>query len=105
MNVWKNKKNRGFCEKIRQNIWWHQKKYVPLHSQSENKDYFNKGLRLRNGSVAQLNRASDYGSEGYGFESRRSHKRFHENYKELKIKEEDVIHLTSFFLYITDSAQ
>ncbi len=29
----------------------------------------------RNGSVAQLNRASDYGSEGYRFESCRSHKR------------------------------
>jgi hypothetical protein len=28
----------------------------------------------RNGSVAQLNRASDYGSEGYRFESCRSHK-------------------------------
>ena len=28
-----------------------------------------------NGSVAQLNRASDYGSEGCGFESRGSHKR------------------------------
>ena len=27
------------------------------------------------GSVAQLNRASDYGSEGCGFESRRNHKR------------------------------
>ncbi len=27
-----------------------------------------------NGSVAQLNRASDYGSEGCGFESRRNHK-------------------------------
>ena len=27
----------------------------------------------KNGSVAQLNRASDYGSEGCGFESRRSH--------------------------------
>ena len=25
------------------------------------------------GSVAQLNRASDYGSEGWGFESLRSH--------------------------------
>ena len=25
------------------------------------------------GSVAQLNRASDYGSEGCGFESRRNH--------------------------------
>ena len=52
---------------------------------------------MRNGSVAQLNRASDYGSEGYGFESRRSHKRFHENYKGIKIEKEDVIHLTSSF--------
>ncbi len=29
----------------------------------------------QNGSLAQLNRASDYGSEGYRFESCRSHKR------------------------------
>lgn len=29
----------------------------------------------KNGSVAQLNRASDYGSEGYRFESCRSHKK------------------------------
>ena len=29
----------------------------------------------RIGSVAQLNRASDYGSEGCGFESRRNHKK------------------------------
>ena len=28
----------------------------------------------KEGSVAQLNRASDYGSEGCGFESRRNHK-------------------------------
>ena len=28
----------------------------------------------KRGSVAQLNRASDYGSEGCGFESRRNHK-------------------------------
>ena len=28
---------------------------------------------MRIGSVAQLNRASDYGSEGCGFESRRNH--------------------------------
>ena len=26
-----------------------------------------------NGTVAQLNRASDYGSEGFGFESQRCH--------------------------------
>ncbi len=36
--------------------------FVPLHPQ------------IGNGSVAQLNRASDYGSEGCGFESRRNHK-------------------------------
>ena len=30
---------------------------------------------LANGSLAQLNRASDYGSEGYRFESCRSHKK------------------------------
>ena len=30
---------------------------------------------MRIGSVAQLNRASDYGSEGCGFESRRNHKK------------------------------
>ena len=28
-----------------------------------------------NGSVAQLNRASDYGSEGWGFESLRNHRK------------------------------
>ena len=31
-------------------------------------------MRHPRGSVAQLNRASDYGSEGCGFESRRNHK-------------------------------
>ena len=30
-------------------------------------------MRSQRGSVAQLNRASDYGSEGCGFESRRNH--------------------------------
>ena len=30
---------------------------------------------MKKGSVAQLNRASDYGSEGWGFESLRSHKK------------------------------
>ena len=42
------------------------KKVVILHSQSGNKIAF--------GSLAQLNRASDYGSEGYRFESYTSHK-------------------------------
>ena len=32
---------------------------------------------LGNGPVAQLNRASDYGSEGYRFESCRDHLRNH----------------------------
>ena len=36
-------------------------------------------LHLRNGPVAQLNRASDYGSEGYRFESCRDHKLGHLN--------------------------
>ncbi len=40
-------------------IW---EKVVPLHSQNRNK-----------GSLAQLNRAFDYGSKGYRFESYRSH--------------------------------
>ncbi len=43
-------------------FWSFQKMLLPLHSQFENE-----------GSVAQLNRASDYGSEGYRFESCRSH--------------------------------
>ncbi len=34
-----------------------------------------KDATIKIGSVAQLNRASDYGSEGCGFESRRNHKR------------------------------
>ena len=31
-------------------------------------------LQFKNGSVAQLNRAPDYGSEGWGFDSLRGHK-------------------------------
>ena len=42
---------------------WIEKNYVTLHPQKK-----------RDGSLAQLNRASDYGSEGCGFESRGSHK-------------------------------
>ena len=44
-----------------------QKKALPLHSLNENVE--------QNGLVAQLNRASDYGSEGYRFESCRDHKK------------------------------
>ena len=39
--------------------------------------------RKTDGSVAQLNRASDYGSEGCGFESRRNHERESETSKEV----------------------
>ena len=44
-----------------------QKKALSLHSLNENVE--------QNGLVAQLNRASDYGSEGYRFESCRDHKK------------------------------
>ena len=40
-----------------------KKNMLTLHSQ------------MRNGSLAQLNRASDYGSEGYRFESCANHKK------------------------------
>ena len=42
--------------------------FVPLQSPLQS--------RFGNGAVAQLNRASDYGSEGCGFESLRRHKVF-----------------------------
>ena len=38
----------------------------------------------RNGPVAQLNRASDYGSEGYRFESCRGHQIFHNIFYQIK---------------------
>ena len=47
-------------------------------------------LQIKIGSVAQLNRASDYGSEGCRFESCRSHKK------------RILLHVTSsFLLYIS----
>ena len=52
-------------EKSSENIWRFQKNTVPLQPQFEKE--------LPEGSLAQLNRASDYGSEGCGFESRGSH--------------------------------
>ena len=51
-----------FFEKKSRNFFVCKNKYISLHSQTKG-----------NGSVAQLNRASDYGSEGYRFESCRSH--------------------------------
>ncbi len=53
-------------KKSREKVWWLHKKCVPLHPQIRNE--------VLRGSLAQLNRASDYGSEGCGFESRGSHK-------------------------------
>ena len=51
------------------------------HSEKITKNFVNKNncanfatKIMKDGSVAQLNRASDYGSEGYRFESCRSHK-------------------------------
>ena len=59
---------RTFFAKSWRKVWWYGKNSLPLHRNSGT-------TRLhRLGSVAQLNRASDYGSEGYGFESHRSHK-------------------------------
>ena len=43
-----------------------QNKLLNLHSQIRNQTLI--------GAVAQLNRASDYGSEGFGFESQQRHK-------------------------------
>ena len=66
------KKQKKTCEmkKISENICRIQKKAVILHS--EIKTVFDTSLVI-SGSLAQLNRASDYGSEGCRFESCRSH--------------------------------
>ena len=57
-----------FFQEKHENICTNKIKPLPLHRNSEMK-------RKKVGSVAQLNRASDYGSEGYGFESHRSHEK------------------------------
>ena len=49
------------------------KKISILFARKEKKPYLCTRQIKRHGSVAQLNRASDYGSEGYRFESCRSH--------------------------------
>ena len=66
------KKQKKTCEmkKISENICRIQKKAVILHS--EIKTVYDTSLVI-SGSLAQLNRASDYGSEGCRFESCRSH--------------------------------
>ena len=56
--------NPFFRKKLRHNAWSIRILFLLLHSQNGN-----------NGSLAQLNRAFDYGSKGYRFESYRSHKR------------------------------
>ncbi len=69
-----------FCSQRR---FLHQNKKITLCYQKKRPNILekqNKGLILHshlrsNGTVAQLNRASDYGSEGLGFESLRCHTR------------------------------
>ena len=56
-------KNGVLGQKSGEKIWHLQFIAVTLHPQK----------RKTNGSLAQLNRASDYGSEGYRFESCASH--------------------------------
>ena len=77
-------KNTAFLEKSGKKIWWNRQNALPLHTQKQK------------GSLAQLNRASDYGSEGCGFESRGSH---------LKIKELQRCNSFLFYLYDTNLIQ
>ena len=50
-----------------------RKKMLKNLDGSEKVRTFAPANKKTDGSVAQLNRASDYGSEGCGFESRRNH--------------------------------
>ena len=65
-------------KKTSQIIWWNERKCVPLQPQIRKQGAVHADILEKwganEGSVAQLNRASDYGSEGCGFESRRNHK-------------------------------
>ena len=56
-------KNEIILKKVGEKFGWFKKSVYLCTRKSES-----------GGSVAQLNRASDYGSEGCGFESRRNHK-------------------------------
>ena len=60
-------KNVSPAKKVLQKFGWDEIKRYLCKRNKEN------SLNA-NGSLAQLNRASDYGSEGYRFESYRSHK-------------------------------
>ena len=60
------KKNALFYKKNLQKFWWLKKKLYLCTRQTT--------TTQNNGLVAQLNRASDSGSEGYRFESCRDHK-------------------------------
>ena len=75
-------KNPHKNKKSSQKIWWLTKNSVPLHPQIRN-----------GGSVAQLNRASDYGSEGCGFESRRNH-------EEQKMETESLLSSLHFSFFV-----
>ena len=77
-------KKTEFLEKSSKKIWWNRQNALPLHTQKQK------------GSLAQLNRASDYGSEGCGFESLGSH---------LKIKELQRCNSFFFCLYDTNLIQ
>ena len=56
------------------------KKILKTLADSKKSRTFAPVKRKGHGSVAQLNRASDYGSEGYRFESCRSHQNRHSRY-------------------------
>ena len=69
----------GFFESFLKKVWkkfggYKKTPYLcTRNSETRLTPYGKQNLKV--GSVAQLNRASDYGSEGCGFESRRNHKK------------------------------
>ena len=86
------RQKRLLKQKNIRNIWYFQNKPLPLHSLLRNN-------ALNIGSVAQLNRASDYGSEGCRFESCRSHKAFPKGlHKKLNLEKRMLIVNILFFL-------
>ena len=78
--------NALFSKKVSKKFGQFKKRVYLCTRKSDNEEL--------NGSVAQLNRASDYGSEGCGFESRRNHK------GQKVIDSERVCHLFRFIMLI-----
>ena len=76
--------NALFSKKVSKKFGQFKKRVYLCTRKSDNEEL--------NGSVAQLNRASDYGSEGCGFESRRNHK------GQKVIDSERVCHLFRFIM-------